>query len=124
MANGSGSIKVEVLGVQDVINNLMNIGASAKDLRHGMSKAGAIIEKAAKEECPVGETGRLRASIKREVYPDHVDVGTNVEYGVYQEFGTYKMKAQPFLFPALFTNETAVRKAIADAVKESIAKRF
>lgn len=120
----TGFIKVEVLGVQDVINNLMDIGASAKDLRHGMAKAGAIIEKAAKKECPVGETGRLRASIGREAHPDHVDVGTNVEYGVYQEFGTCKMKAHPFLYPALVENEDKIIEAIKDGVLENIAKRF
>jgi len=27
-------------------------------------------------------------------------VGTNVHYGLYQEYGTYKMAAQPFLRPA------------------------
>ena len=119
----TGFINVEVLGVQDVIDNLMDIGASASDLRHGMSKAGAIIEKAAKKNAPV-KTGNLRASIGREAYPDHVDVGTNVEYGVYQEFGTYKMKAHPFLYPALVENEDKIIEAIKDGVRENIAKRF
>ena len=119
----TGFIKVEVLGVQDVIDNLMDIGASAKDLRHGMSKAGTIIEKAAKKNAPV-KTGNLRARIGREAYPDHVDVGTNVEYGVYQEFGTCKMKAHPFLYPALVENEDKIIEAIKDGVRENIAKRF
>lgn len=50
--------------------------------------------------CPV-DTGRLRASYKesRESYKLR-RIGTNVDYGKYQEFGTYKMSAQPHLLPA------------------------
>ena len=32
---------------------------------------------------------------------DEVHIGTNVEYAPYQELGTSKMKAQPFLRPAV-----------------------
>ena len=58
---------------------------------------GLLIESTAKELCPV-DTGRLRASI-------HYDrtagtVSTNVVYAPFQEFGTVRHRAQPFLFPA------------------------
>ena len=47
------------------------------------------------------DSGRLRASIKNRVKVDEVRVGTNVEYAPYQEYGTVKMPARPFLRPAL-----------------------
>lgn len=50
------------------------------------------------------DTGRLRASITHEVDGDAVNVGTDVEYASYVEYGTSKTKAQPFLEPAITEN--------------------
>lgn len=53
--------------------------------------------------CPV-DTGRLRSSITvtqgRDSKGPFVDVGTNVEYASYVEYGTAKSPAQPFIRPA------------------------
>ena len=56
----------------------------------------------AKANAPV-DTGRLRNSITHDVrsLEEAVYIGTNVEYAPYQEYGTYKMNAQPFLRPAV-----------------------
>lgn len=59
------------------------------------------VERHAKRLAPV-DTGRLRASII--VIPrapsDKIVCVAGVDYAVYQEYGTYKMKAQPFMRPA------------------------
>ena len=59
------------------------------------------IEGHAKRRAPV-DSGRLRASIH--TYPKTpasvITVSDGVKYGNYQEFGTMKMKAQPFMRPA------------------------
>ena len=54
-------------------------------------------------------------------------VGTPVEYGVYQEFGTRKMNAQPFLRPAMdiVSGEPlkqAMYKAFFDTVPRELKK--
>ena len=58
----------------------------------------------AKRNAPV-DTGRLRSSITHEVGGDPegivARVGTNVEYAPHLEYGTSRMKARPFLRPAL-----------------------
>ncbi len=52
-------------------------------------------------------TGRLKRSITNSQPRQlgkasfEIDVGTNVEYAPFQEFGTKFMKAQPYLAPAL-----------------------
>lgn len=62
------------------------------------------VERAAKRLCPV-DTGRLRSSITHEIQKDGRGlvgvVGTNVSYAAYVEFGTSRMRAQPYLRPAL-----------------------
>lgn len=51
------------------------------------------------------DTGRLRASIMATKGSDglgpFVEIGTNVEYAAYVEFGTRYMAAQPYLRPAI-----------------------
>jgi HK97 gp10 family phage protein len=44
-----------------------------------------------------------------------VNVGSGVDYAIYNEFGTRKMSARPFLFPAYFSEEGEI---IADLKAE------
>lgn len=61
------------------------------------------VEATAKRLAPV-DTGNLRRSIThkpgRDGFSYYVDVGTNVIYAPYVEFGTQHMRAQPYLRPA------------------------
>jgi HK97 gp10 family phage protein len=59
------------------------------------------IESKAKYYCPV-DTGRLRSSISHRLSYDRLgaEIGTNVDYAEFVEFGTSKMDAQPYLRPA------------------------
>lgn len=63
------------------------------------------------------DTGRLRDSITHETHAEEesVYVGTNVEYGKYQEYGTSRMRAHPFLKPGIMNNLETYK---------SIAKQF
>lgn len=67
-------------------------------------KVGLQVQNKARSLCPV-DTGRLRASILmthgRDGSGFFVEVGTNVSYAAFVEFGTSRMKAQPFLLPAV-----------------------
>lgn len=67
-----------------------------------LEKWGILAQGYATEYAPV-DTGNLRSSIDydTDVNEKVMIVGTNVEYAPYQEFGTYKMAAHPYLRPAL-----------------------
>jgi len=74
-----------------------------------LKKAGSIIKSSAKANAPV-DTSRLRGSISsRPEGIRQVIIGPNVDYGIYQEFGTKYMKAQPYMRPALEDNIDNVR---------------
>ena len=62
------------------------------------------VEGHAKRYAPV-DTGRLRSSITTTPkYPSNtITVSDGVQYGFYQEYGTTRMKPQPFMRPALNT---------------------
>jgi HK97 gp10 family phage protein len=63
-------------------------------------KIAALISAEAKHFSPI-DTGRLRASIHIEpLGPLKYQICTNVYYAIYQEFGTSKMKAHPYMRPA------------------------
>lgn len=60
----------------------------------------SVYDKEPSPNYPV-RTGRLRGSITSEYDGNSAQVGTNVEYAPYVEYGTYKMSARPFLRPAV-----------------------
>lgn len=60
---------------------------------------GLKAESYAKMLCPV-DTGNLSDRITHDKDNDSAYVGTNVDYAPYVEFGTVKMRAQPYLKPA------------------------
>lgn len=74
------------------------------------------VQNRARELCPV-DTGRLRSSIHHKPGRDqrgpYVDVGTNVDYAAFVEYGTRHQRAQPFLRPAVAEAVAARRAATA-----------
>ena len=54
----------------------------------------------AKAKVPV-RTGRLQNSIRQWVIPDGRAMGPNTPYDIYVEFGTSRMKAQPYIRPSI-----------------------
>lgn len=73
----------------------------------------------AKELAPV-DTGRLRASIQTVVKRLAAEVGTDVEYAPYQEFGTRYQEAQPFLEPAFEDLKPDFLRAYREAVMQAL----
>lgn len=71
------------------------------------------------------DTGRLAASITHRVQGDKsVAIGTNVEYAIYQEFGTSKMDAanggSGYLRPAI-NNNLDKYKRLAEQILKSVS---
>lgn len=106
-------------------------GSSEKALNAAceeLTKTAYDIEKTAKQNIKTNktvDTGRLLGSVKTKTKKSNgsveAEVGTNVEYANYIEYGTRKMGAKPFLNPA-FDSETAgldqrIRQAIRNATK-------
>lgn len=64
------------------------------------------------------DTGALRDSIVYSVSgPRTVEVSDGVPYGVYNEFGTYKMAARPFFVPAAMKAGEVFTKGFMELLK-------
>lgn len=73
---------------------------SDEAVERALKNWGQAYENNAKTYAPV-DTGRLRNSITHKPQGKNTEVvQTNVEYAIYQEMGTSKMKAQPYMRPA------------------------
>lgn len=88
-----------------------------KALEKGLEACGIQAESYAKGLSPV-DTGRLRNSISHTVDGDTAYIGSNVEYAPYQELGTSKMKAQPYLKPAVQNHLSEYQSILEDALSE------
>jgi HK97 gp10 family phage protein len=81
------------------------LGQLAVRTEQDLVTLGFRVQNGARARCPV-DTGRLRASIissglRHDGGGAYVEVGTNVFYGGFVEFGTRRNPAQPYLRPAL-----------------------
>lgn len=66
-----------------------------------IAQGGHVMVRETKRRTPVGETGNLRngmhVDVERHGTSIHVEVGDTVNYGVYVEFGTSKMRGRHML---------------------------
>lgn len=101
----------------NVKNHSSEVSKALEDAKERALEAiGLQVEGYAQLLAPV-DTGRLRNSITHIVNGDSVVIGTNVEYAVYQEFGTSKMKAQPYLKPAVMDHINEYKSIAERAMK-------
>ena len=87
-------------------------------LQKSLEKVGLIVERQAKINVsqstghPQVQTGRLRSSITHNVSPGEVEIGSNVVYSKYLEFGTSHNPPYPFLFPAVELKKPEIIEAL------------
>lgn len=118
-------MRISVQGIGDAQASFDNFVSDIEEkLAKGIEESGRIVEADAKALCPVsteatrpgGPHGELRQSITSQSEGLTCEVGTNKEYAMYVEFGTYKMAAQPYLVPALIENEDKIVETVKAAI--------
>ena len=109
-----------VIGLDKLLKRLTTI-AGTKAVMQGIQKGALRVEATAKQNCAV-DTGLLRASITHKLKLGSLSaiIGTNVKYAPYVEFGTSKQGAQPYLYKALASNTSKIKKDIVEAVRNEI----
>jgi len=114
-------IEIRILNLREFMGRLDEAAAgvrkaASKEVMTSLVK----VESGAKRRCPV-DTGRLRSSIHTEIESEFSgSVGTDVYYGPYNEWGTVKMAAQPFLYPAFDEETPLLVGRLEAALKEAV----
>lgn len=83
----------------------------AKAKKRALEQIGIVVEGRAADNAPV-DTGRLQNSITHETEENYAIIGSNVEYAPYQELGTSRQHAQPYLRPAVNQSTGDIKKII------------
>lgn len=96
------------------------------DVTPAILEATLVVQRRAKAMSPV-DTGNLRGSIRWKIdnagKPNvYGTVLTNVEYGLYQEFGTVNIPPHPFLRPALKAERKNVDRIVKEYIKKELRK--
>lgn len=87
-----------------------------------VEEAAAAIESKAVARAPV-DTANLRNSIERRMTGAYeAEVATNVEYAIYQEFGTRYQQGTPYMRPAVDEFRSQLAREAKKASKESYAR--
>ena len=97
-------MKIELDGVESVVRELEELGTAGKRIENAaLTKAGETVKTSIQSETP-SRTGTLKGSIavskvKTKEGTRYVEVGPTKKgwYGKFLEFGTKKMKANPFM---------------------------
>ena len=110
-------MQIQIDGI-DAVNNMLQQKIDAKIAKVGnaIAEGCELVVGDAKGLAPY-KTGNLHDSIHSQSDGLTGVAGTNVEYSIYQEYGTYKMKAHPFLFPALQANKAKIYELIKEACR-------
>ena len=116
-------IKDTLRGVAQLIR-----GEAIKSIQSG-SKTGRTYKRynptrthraSAPGEAPASDTGNLVSNIMVQEKGDSIEVQSNAEYSKFLEYGTSKMEARPFLFPAYEMSREKIVQAIFKKVSQTI----
>jgi HK97 gp10 family phage protein len=118
--------RVTVRGDDELVRKLQGLARKATPAQaRAALMAGALpIQTSAAQKAAV-DTGTLRRSIHTEAAETRdgavARTGTNVEYALAQEFGTSRMRGQPFMRPAYDEKKGEALREMHRALREMVA---
>lgn len=113
-------VGIEVVGQLNVANYINT--AQNFNRRRAFTRAGLAVETSARLKAPY-RTGHLRRNIVSMATEDYAEIGVDlnvVPYAWYQEAGTSKMQAHPYLRPALESRRPAIIAIFKDEIAKAI----
>ena len=95
----------------DAIKSIQSASPGQTVVRHQAGSGEPYTHTAAEEgSAPNTDTGTLVKSIRTEIKPNGIFVGSTLKYAGWLEFGTRQMGARPWLNPALEKNRENIFK--------------
>lgn len=117
-------LKIEVEGL-DKLRRAFRVAPAdfREDLDETIDLVGEMIKEEAKKIAPK-RTGRLARSIfHRHVAELTHEIGAQVFYAVYVEYGTSRMLPRPYLRPAIEQYQGKIREIFREKIREWLRRR-
>lgn len=119
--------ELEIEGIDNLIAEVEKLGVKGNRIENkALREAGEVVKEAIKQEAP-RRTGTLKKSIetsrvKTKGIAKHVEVGPGKEgyYGKFVEFGTVKMRANPFMARGYENSKDKVVDKIAEELRKGL----
>lgn len=113
-------LDVKVMGT---INVARYVDMAANfDKKRAFTRSGLAVEASARLKAPY-RTGHLRRNIVSEATEEQAEIGVDlnvVPYAWYQEAGTSRMQAHPYLRPGLASRRDTIISIFKDEISKSI----
>lgn len=120
-------VTVKVVGLDQAIKDVKKFAFIKREaIRIAVKNAALDVERTAKEFVAV-DTGRLKSSLQTDLsallagLTFSAIVGSPVKYAPFVEFGTRKMHAQPYLYPAWLLGQADLIARVAIILKKRVA---
>jgi len=115
-------IACDVKGVEEFKAAMQQFDSAMQRYVHRQLASWAADVKAlAKQLVPV-KTGHLRSSIYAKIQEWVAEIGAEVTYALFVEFGTRYMQAQPYLYPAIQEHLPRLEQIICEAIDQAKAE--
>ena len=115
-------ITCDVKGVEEFQEALRNFdSAIQKQVHRQLASWAADVKALARQLVPV-RTGHLRSSIYAKISEWVAEIGAEATYALFVEFGTHRMRAQPYLYPAIQQHLPRLEQIILDALDAAKAE--
>ena len=119
--------ELEIEGIDNLIAEVEKLGVKGNRIENkALREVGEVVKEAIKQEAPQ-RTGTLKKSIetsgvKTKDGVKHVEVGPDKEgwYGKFVEFGTVKMKANPFMARGYENSKDRAVDKIAEELRKGL----
>lgn len=118
-------MRFEFEGLEELISKLEQKAEDVEKTKNEALQEGAkVMQKAAQDKAPY-RTGNLKRHIEISDIKDgeinvYVDQQGKAYYGYFQEFGTSKMRARPFMGPAFNASKLKIQRVMADRIRQRL----
>lgn len=116
--------RIKMEGLKELQAKLAELADATNIKNDALTESGEHLRARIQENVPV-KTGDLKASIAiGEIVEDKVQIGPSQQGPSYRahfiEFGTSKMRAQPFIRPTFEREKKAIEKIMAEQIRKGL----
>jgi len=118
----SVEISCTIEGVQDFVRAMDRFDSAMQRHVHAQLVSWAADVKALARQLVPVRTGHLRSTIYAKIREWVAEVGAEATYALFVELGTRRMRARPYLYPAIQEHLPRLEAIICDALEQAKAE--